>query len=321
EYGKSFKNFFAHLGKNKDLDIENRSYSNVIGAMKIPSLISVVESLEKRLGKSIEELEDEWREWTAQSYGELNAQAYYLAARLALRHPQDDGSHVDIAFENFQKAVDLGIENGECYRAYAELLRKGGVLEGNAAYVQRKPDPVLAWEIIQKAIDISPLNALNYTEAAGILILDGPVQDLDKAADLAATATAIAGSRNYSVKSLVDELMALIEPAREKARIRAELQAELDASDLRNWMVMPFYYEGDPVPDRIEDLTTQDIRDLIAAGTIKGEDHVYQTWFQTDPETGDPIPGENAWDTTWVKLKDVPVFAEDLAAAAGAGTR
>jgi hypothetical protein len=321
DYQQSFRSFFAKLSKNKYLEVENRSYSNVIGSVKIPTLESVMFALEKQLGKSVDELEAEWRDWTAQSYGELTAMAYYKAARAAMFTPQDDGSHVNVAFENFEKAVEMDIQLAECYRAYAELLRKGGVLEGNAAYIVKKPNPGLAWDVIQTGIDLAPLNPLNYTEAAGILILDGPVQDLDRAADLAATALAIAGSRNYTVRSMHDELMALIEPARENARTRAEMQAELDASDQRTWMVMPFYYEGDPVPERMEDLSTQDIRALIEAEAIKGEDHVYQTWREEDPETGDLIPGENLWDTTWVPLKDVPVFAEDLAEAAGSGTR
>lgn len=320
DYVKSFKGFFANLPENRDVTITNESF--VKGTtIKLATLDSVLVALEKRLGKSIEQLEDEWRNWTKQSYGALTGIAYYRAARLALFNEEEDGSHVEVAFENFEKAAAMDIQLPECYRAYAELLRHGGVREVYAVYITRPENPVLAWDMIEKAIDLAPLNPLNYTEAAGILILDGPIQDLSRAADFASTAVAIAGSRNYTVKSLHDDLMALIEPAREKARIRAELAEELAASDRRNWLVALAYTEGDPVPDTIEDLTTQDLRDLIRAGSITGEDHVFQTWHDNDPETDEAIPGENLWDKEWVVIQDVPVFAKALAAAGGSGTR
>ncbi len=315
KYGKGFKSFFATLPKNGDLKTENKSYSNIKGTVREPTLESVVTVLEKRFGASVEELEAEWLDYIEQSYGELTPMAYYKAARLALRYPKDDGSHVKSAMEYMEKAVSMGIQLAACYRDYAEMLRKGGVLEANDATLLHEPDPVKAWEMIGKAIELDPIGPYNYTEAAGILILDGPVQDLDKAKSMCDTATALGGKGNYGVKSLVDELMALIEPAREKRRAAAEAAAEAAANDQRLWHVAFWFIEGATPPENLTDLSTQALRDLIRSGQVKAVDHVWQAWREPDAETGELLPGTEPWDLAWIDVKDCPVFAEDLAAA------
>jgi hypothetical protein len=173
--------------------------------------------------------------------------------------------------------------------------------------------------MIQKAIELDPVQPYNYTEAAGILIMDGPLQDLDRAAALVETALVLSGSRDFGARAQYEELMALIEPARERARARAELGAQLAASDQRNWHVAFYFVEGQTPPDNIEDLSTFELLELIKAGKVTGRDHVYQTWQDPDPETGELVQGDNPWDIAWVKLSEVPDFAEALAKAAGTG--
>ena len=314
EYGKTFKGFFANLSKNQDLDIE-KAYFNDGSTLNVPTLESTARAVEKRFGKSIEQLEAEWLQWIKQAYGELDAPAYYLAARLALRYPQEDGSHVKAAFEYYQKAVDLGITNARCYRDYCELLRKGGVLEARDQTVVREPDQALAWEMIQKAIELDPIDPVNYCEAAGVMVMDGKLQDLDKGLEYAKLAKTIAGPRNYGVKALTDELLALIEPAKERARERAEREAELAKLDRRQWHVAFYYVQGTEPPPNIEDLTTEDVRELIKAGKVGAEDFVFQAWREANQETGELLEPQEPWDKGWVKVKDCPVFAGDLPAS------
>ncbi len=308
EYGKRFRGFFANLPENRDLPMRNVSYSNVKGTIAEVELPDVITALEKRLGKSLEDLEGEWLAHIDQAYGELTPQAYYLAARLALRLREKDGSHVDRAFGFYEKAVAMGIENANCYRSYAELLRKGGISENRDVFIQREPDGPLAWDMIQKAIDLDPLNPLNYCEAAGALILDSDAQDLDRAEDMVKTAKALAPT-NYAVRSLTNELMSLIEPARERRRLAAEAKA----MDQRIWHIQPFFYDGEDAPDKIEDLATADVEDLVRDGTFKKNDWVFQVWRPEDPVTGELMEGTEPWDLAWVALETVPAFAEALA--------
>jgi hypothetical protein len=315
EYGKGFRGFFATLPKNRELETENVAYSNILGTIREPTLDSVVRALEKKTGRSAEKLETEWLAYMKATYDELTPMAYYKAAQLALRYPEDDGSHVRRAVEYLEKAIAQGIQVAACYRDYAEILRKGGVLENADAAVVQKPDPVKAWEMIQKAIQLDPIGPYNYTEAAGILILDSPVQDLDRAKSMCDAAKALAGKDDYGVKSQVNELLALIEPARERQRERAEIAAAEALLDKRNWDVAFFHYEKDPAPPNLVDLTTAELRELIREGKVKGEDHVFQKYRVMDNETGELLPGTEPWDKEWVKVKDCPVFAEDVAAA------
>lgn len=314
-YAKAFRGFFATLPKNRELETENRAYSNILGTIREPTLDSVVRALEKKVGRSAEELEAEWLDYIDQNYGELTAMAYFKAAQLALRYPEDDGSHVRRAIEYLEKAIAQGIELAACYRAYAEILRKGGVLENADAAVVRKPDPVKAWEMIQKAIHFDPIAPYNYTEAAGILILDSPIQDLDRAKSMCDAAKALAGRDDYGVKSQVNELLALIEPARERQRERAELAAAEALLDKRIWHVAFYFIEGETPPPNLVDLPTAELRELIREGKVKAEDHVFQTYRVMDNETGELLEGTEPWDKEWIKVKDCPVFAEDLAAA------
>ncbi len=315
KYGAGFKGFFATLPKNRELDVEIKTYSDLNGSLRVPSLESVVAALEKRFGKTVEELEAEWLDHIEQNYGELTPMAWYKAAQLAMIEPREDGSHITDALEYYEKACSLGIQVAACYRAYAEMLRKGGMLESSDAAVVRKPDPVKAWEMVQKAIQLDPIGPYNYTEAAGILILDSPIQDLDRAKSMCDAAKALAGRDDYGAKSQVNELLALIEPARERQRERAEIAAAEALLDKRNWDVAFFFFEGQEQPPNLVDLATQELRELIRQGKVKGEDHVFQKYRTMDNETGELLPGTEPWDNAWVKVKDCPVFAEDLAAA------
>jgi hypothetical protein len=319
KYGKQFRTFFANLARNPDLKIENKSYSNVKGALKETSLENVAVALEKRFGKSIEELEAEWLQHIEQAYGELTPEAWYLAARLALINPQEDGSHVKTAFESYEKAIAGNIPNADCFRAFAEMLRKGGVEERSELVKLQPPDQVRAWECIQKAIDLDPIEPLSYTEAAGILVMDGELQDLDRAVMLVDIAMALAGGRNPEIRAQRNELLALIEPAREARRARAEREAAEAAEDRRNWFVAFFYVENQAQPPNLENLTTAELRRLIRDGKVRGVDHVFQSWKDEDPDTGELVVGGNPWDSEWVDVKDVPLFAKELAAASGGG--
>jgi TPR repeat protein len=316
KYGSAYRGFFANLVENKDLEIKLQNiYGYDRAAIGQVTLEDVLDALERRLGKPIDELEKEWLVYFDEAYGEMGPEAYYLAALLALRSENDSEPDVKSAVGFYQKAVDLGSTNAKLYRDYAEMLRKGGMREGDDVTTPLKPDPARAWEMIQKAIELDPIGANNYCEAAGILIMDGPKQDLDKAADLAATALALAGSRDWSTKALYDELMSLIEPARAKREARAEADAEAAKNDNRKWHVAFYFIEGQEQPPNLADISTDDLRELIRSGKVTGRDHLFQSWQAPDPETGKPVAGENPWDQGWVKVRDVPIFAEDLAAA------
>jgi hypothetical protein len=169
--------------------------------------------------------------------------------------------------------------------------------------------------MISKSLQLDPLDPYSYTEAAGILILDGPVQDLDRAAKMATAGLKIAGARNYGVKSLHDELMSLIEPARAKREAAAEAAAEAAKNDNRKWHVAFYYIKGQEPPPNLANVTTEELRQLIRSGKVTGRDSVYQSWQANDPETGKPVVGDNPWDKDWVKVREVPIFAEELAAA------
>jgi hypothetical protein len=318
KYGKGFRSFFANLPKNQDLKCEQVPFNEKREMLRLPKLDSVVDALEKRFGKSVEELEQEWVAYMDETYGELTATAWYKAAELALNNPRKDGGHVRDAMQYFDKACSMGIEVAACYRQYAELLRKGGLVEASEAEVVQPPDAAKAWAMIQKAILLDPIDAYNYSEAAGILILDGPLQDLDKAKSMCDTATALAGKSNWAVKKLVDELLALIEPAREQRRVAMEAELEASKHDQRLWYVAFWYQEPNPPPENLKDLSTVELRDLIRTGKVGAEDNVWQAWRDSNPDSGELVEGPNAWDKGWVKLKDCPIFAADLAAAPAA---
>ena len=316
KYGSAYRGFFANLPENKDLEIKLENiYGYDRAAIGQVELEDVLDALERRLGKSIDELEKEWLVYFDQAYGEMGPEAYYLAAKLALRTERDDAEpDVEAAVAFYQKAVELGSQNAKCYRDYAEILRKGGVREGNEVTTPIKPDQELAWAVIQKAIELDPIGPYNYCEAAGILIMDGPRQDLDRAADFAETAVTLAGPRNTVVKSLHDELMALIEPAKAKREAAAEAEAQAAANDNRKWHVAFYYLKGQEPPPNLADITTAELRELIRSGKVTDRDNVFQSWQEPD-ENGQPVVGPNPWDKDWVKVRDVPLFAEDLAAA------
>lgn len=318
KYGSAYRGFFAHLAENKDLEIKLENiYGYDRAAIGQVELEDVVDALEKRLGKSLAELESEWLKYFDQAYGELSPAAYYQAAWMALRTENDAEPDVKAAMTYYQKAVDLGIQDASCFRDYAEMLRKGGVQEGDNVHTPFKPDQAKAWEMIQKAIELDPIGPLNYCEASGIVLMDGPKQDIDKAADLAAAASALAGPRNGMVKSLTDQLLAMIEPARARREARAEAAAAAAKADNRKWHVAFDFIEGkEERPANLANLSTAELRELIRSCKVKGKDNVFQSWQANDAE-GKAIVGENPWDQNWVKVSSVPLFAEDLAAAEG----
>jgi hypothetical protein len=316
KYGKTFRGFFGNIANNRDVKVEKiNAYGYDRAAIAMTDLDNIVEAFEKRMGKSLEELEAEWLEFFAQGYTELRPEAYYDAARIEFYDPKKDGSHVVNAAAFYEKAIELGIQNPRCYRDFAELLRKGGMVEERDEATPLEPDQERAWEMIQMAIKLDPVQPYNYTEAAGILIMDGPLQDLDRAAKLAETALALAGSRDVGARGQYEELMALIEPARERARERAELEAAMAESDRRSWHVAFYFVQGETPPDNLEDLSTFELTELIKLGKVTARDFVFQTWQEPDPETGEPVPGTEPWDLEWVALGDVPVFADELAKA------
>jgi hypothetical protein len=323
DYGKATKAFYTTLSHNRDANIRQGvswyRQGAAVGLVEEPDLLH---ALEKRLSRSIDELEQEWLDSLVTDNADYPANAFAQAGNRALtaanRSESDSEGEelVESVFEYFAQAADKGMPSAYFYRNYAQLLRKGGIDDTRRTLLPHRPDGPGAWKMIEIAIEKDPVDPYNYTEAAGILIIDGPLQDLDRAADYAATAMGIAGPRNYSVKSLHHDLMALIEPAREAQRVRAENAADRASRDQRIWLVQPYYLENEATPEQLSDLSTQDIRDLIEAGTLDGKDWVYQTYYDTDPATGDPQIGEELWNHEWVQLKDVPVFEEDLAASA-----
>lgn len=315
KYGKTFKLFFKNIANNRDIDVTNTSYSNVKGALATPDLASVASALEKELGKSVEELEAEMQQYAEQAYGELSAYGYFRAARMSRREKLPGDEHVRNALRYYDKACALGYENDTCYREYAEMLRKGGIDEAGYSAVVQPLDGEKAWAMCQRAIELDPIDPFNYCEAAGALMLDGPAQDLDRAYAMAQTGLALA-PRSAMVKSLYDELMSMIEPARERARERAELEARLAASDPRRWTVQPFFYENQEKPETTPELSTEELKALVKDGKFKATDWVFQAYRWPDQATGELKEGTEPWDLGWVKLSDVPVFADALAASA-----
>ncbi|GJM20852.1 MAG: hypothetical protein DHS20C15_07670 [Planctomycetota bacterium] len=313
DYNRPFRAFFKGLPDNPDVDVEVRSYSNAV--IRRPDLSSVVSAFEKAMGKDLDALEDEWRLFQTQAYGELTANAYYLAARISTANPLDDDEHIVKAMEYYQKAVDLGIEQARCYQNYAEMLRKGGVKNGSYIAIVAKPQPEKAWEMIERAIELDPVNPYNYTEAAGILLLDGASQDLDRAFNMVETALAL-NSTDYTLRSLTSELTSKIEPARKALREREELARMMRENDQRKWIVQPGYLEGEEVPAQMADLSTEDVLALIEAGAVKAGDYIFQSFRRNDAETGEPMEGTERWDKEWVFVSEVPDFAEAAAAQA-----
>lgn len=316
-HGKAFKGFFATLPRNRDLKTEHKTYSNIKGSLREPTLDDVIAVLEDRFGASVEELEAEWLGWIEQAYGELKPQAYFDAAMLTLRNPQPDGSHLTMARDYFEKAVGMGIERAACYRNYSELLRQGGTGDPDEAGAL-EPDPVRAWDMVQKAMTLDPVGPYNYVEAAAVLLMPSPVQDLDRAKSMCDTALALAGKGDWFISAMAKGLLAAIEPAREALREAAEAAAEEAATDRRLWYVGFFYIEGQPEPEQLRDLGTAELRELIRGGKVKGEDKVFQAWRDADPETGEPVEGSEPWDKGWVAVKDCPLFAAELAEAQAA---
>lgn len=309
DYEKRFKGFFRTLPDNRDVKIENVPFQGATKAY--PDYETVLVALEKKLGTSREELESEWMAWRQQAYGELPPEAWYLAARLNLRQPdpeaEDDAEddHVERAFEYYEKAVQGGIRNANCYRQYAELLRKGGVTDGPVVYLPREADPVRALAMIEQAIELDPLNAYNYTEAGGVLLLKGPTLDLDRAEAMMATARALAPGDTTN-QSLRRELTKKIEESREW------LASQTAAATQGSWTIQPYYYEGEEVPERIPGLTLAELRERIDAGEIGLEDWAFNGTPARDPTTGEP--GEpQPWEKDWVQLKDIPLFADEVA--------
>ncbi len=316
EYAGAFRKFFAKLPENRDVErkvvsgatrIAGKEYSIVLTE---PDLDSVLDVLEKTLGRSIAELEREWREFTAQAYGDLSATAYFRAARLARGFGDVTEESVSNAFEYYEKAVDLGVTLSACYAEYAEMLREGGT----AGLRVRPPDIPRAWEMIQKAIEYDPINPYHYLEAGHILLVESEVQELDQALAMAETARALA-PRDFLVRTLSDLLVAEIEPARERMHRAAEEVARRAELDERVWIVQPAYVDGETVPDQIPDLTTKDVLELIEAGVISQGDWVFQTFRYADPDTGELLDPVEKWDKEWVAVEEVPDFADAIAAA------
>ncbi len=319
KYGKTFKTFYGTLPKNPDAGI-HQEYTRQ-AAVAVADDAELLRALEKRLGTSLEDLEKEWLQAIDYSGEALSAQDCFDVALSSLsraRDEQDDKS-IELAFTCFEKADGLGLNRPYFYRRYAELLRFGGISVEGVMRAPHPPDAPKAWAMIQKAIALDPVEPLNYIEAGWILLIDSPLQDLDKAAAMAGTALAVAGSRSEWVKSSHDELIAAIEPAREARRAVAEAATAAAANDSRNWFAHVPPRPGHPEPRELENLKTSEVRAMIRSGELTPDTLVFQSWREADPETGQLKPGVEAWEKdSWIPLANVPVFAEDLAAAAAA---
>lgn len=316
EYQKAFRAFFGNLPNNGDISTTKIPYDYGRDTKDTCDLYDVLEAFEKRIGESVEDLEAEWLQWIEQAYDELNPRAYYRAAQTELWEPKPDGSHIVKSVEYFEKAVQLGVDDPECYRQYAEMLRKGGIVERNTRSTPIPVDAPRAFEMIQKAIELDPLNPLFYIEAGGILVMESEITDLDTAAQMAETGLAL-GAKDPSVQGLYQELVQVVEESREALRKREQRAAELAAADDRVWFIVPHYFEGEEPPERIEDLSTDDLRALIAAGTLDGKDWAFQASRKIDEATGEMVAGSEPWELDYVPLSDIPEFAPDLEAAAG----
>ncbi|HEX5009933.1 MAG TPA: hypothetical protein VFY71_05990 [Planctomycetota bacterium] len=331
KYGKSFRAFVGNLPNNKDAGIHQEVAWFKKGAtIDLTEPKACAHALEKRLGVDLAELEKEWKA-SLDADVPMTGEAYYLAGDAALdaataedskgKEPSEEeaAKHVREGLDNFEAAAKAGdYRSAYFYRRYAELLRKGGIVEDEDSIVVQPPDGVRAWEMVRKALEVAPVDPYNYAEAAGVLVMDGPQQNLDLATSYAKAAVAIAGPRNLSVKSLADEVLAIIEPAREAARQSLEAAKEADEHDQRKWHVAFYFVEGTEPPANLTDLSTAELRDLVRSGKVGAEDSVFQAWRESDEQTGELLPGKEAWDMGWVKLKDCPVFADDLAAAPAA---
>jgi hypothetical protein len=327
KYSKAFKAFYVGLPNNPDAKVQQGvNWMRKGAAVNYSADADCLAALEKRLGVKLDQLEKELLASLKDMNSQLTAKAYWGAGERALwRAMRDDKEDkltddqrlelVKTAFVHMQHAADMGIEEAGFYRHYAEMLRKGGIKERDQTLKPRKPDPQAAWAMIQKSLQLDPLDPYAYTEAAGILILDGAVQDLDRAANMAAAGLKVGGGRNYGVKSLHDDLMALIEPARAKREAAAEAAVEEAKNDNRKWHVAFYYVKGQEPPANLANITTDELRQLIRSGKVTGRDSVYQSWQVNDPETGKPIVGDNPWDKDWVKVREATIFADELAAA------
>lgn len=315
EYHNAFRAFFGNLPNNGDISTTKIPYDYGRDTRDTCDLYDVLEAFEKRMGESVEDLEAEWLDWIEQAYDDLNPRAYYRAAQTELWEPKADGSHIVKAVEHFEKAVELGIDDPECFRQYAEMLRKGGIVERNVKMTPIEPDPVRAYEMIQRAIELDPLNPLFYLEAGGILIMESELLDPDAAAQMAETGRAL-DPKSPQVEELYNELVQVIEESRDKLRKRAERAAELAAADDRVWFIVPHYFEGEEPPPRIDDLSTDDLRELIAAGAVDGKDWAWQGNREVDETTGELVEGTEPWEKDYVPLAEIPEFAADLEAAA-----
>jgi len=327
KYGKAFRAFYSGLPNNPDANIQQRMFRGDQGATRnVCDDADCLAALEKRLGAKLPQLEKEMWESFKGIAAQLTPQAYYDAAERALFRAQFEDKDdplsdeereelVKSAFTHMARADEMGLQKARFYRRYAELLRKGGIKESDRTIKPLKPNPVEAWAMIEKALKIDPLDPYSYTEAAGILIVDGPVQDLDRAANLATAGLKVGGSRAYGVKSLHDELMALIEPARAKREAAAEAAEEAAKNDNRKWHVAFYYIQGQEPPANLANISTDELRELVRSGKVTGRDNVFQSFQAPDPETGKPVIGDNPWDKDWVKVRECPLFAEELAAA------
>ncbi len=316
DYQKPFRAFFGNLPNNGELSTTKIPYDSGRDTRDMCDLYDVFQAFEKRMGEDVDELEAEWLQWIEQAYTELNPRAYYSAAQRELWEPKEDGSHIVKAVEYFEKAIELDVDDPECYRQYAELLRKGGVRENSYSAEVIDEDPARAYELIKRAIELDPLNPFYYLEAGGILIMESDLLDPEAAYAMAETGKAL-GPKNTQVEEVYEELIQVIEEGRDMIRRKAERAAEIAASDERIWFVVPHYFEGEEPPERIEDLSTEDLKALIAAGTVDGLDWVFQASRPVDEETGELIAGTEPWELDYVPLADIPEFAADLEAAAG----
>ncbi|MED5330306.1 MAG: hypothetical protein VX916_03355 [Planctomycetota bacterium] len=313
KYSKGFRAFFGNLHNNRDIPQSDVIYDYGRPTKKMVALSDVIPALEKRVGASIEELEAEWRHWIDQAYGDLNPRAYYLAARIELMSPKEDGSHVTNAIEFYEKAIELGVNSANCYRDYAEVLRRGGMdtADGFAAVID--PDIERAWGLIQEAIKIDPINPILYLEAAGIRIAESPLLDPDQAIANAETAKAL-DPKNPSIQELYQQIMTKVEEGRDTLRRNAEEAARLAAHDPRVWHWQAFFYEGEE-PSEVVQMSTSELKELISAGVVQTKDWIYQAYRPEDPQTGELLEGTEPWELGWIAIEECPVFADDLQAS------
>ena len=314
QYGDKFRTFFGTLPQNRDIAKTNEPWLQG-STIKMARESDVLDALLKKLGKTIDELDDEWRIWVAQAYGEMPANAYVDAASLALRFPEDDGSHVERAMEFFDKATSKGTTNPWAYYRYARMLRLGGVENYNEIIKPHDPEPARALEMIDRAIELDPLQALFYAERGEILLMEGELRDIDAVADMAITARAI-DPDNSLVRAAYNSLVAMVRENRERIAAEEEAAAAAAAAAVAyanrpGWIILPHYIDGEPEPERIPDLSVEDVRRMIHEGEIDGLDWAFNTLPALDPISGEELPLK-PWESERLQLKDIPLFAEDL---------